>query len=112
MKHVNFALAALASTCLLSALPATAQEQRGGQCRQEVRAACPDVERSQMRQCIAENMSKLSETCQTQIKERQKARANGERRPRGDGEGRRGPGGQRGPGGGPGGNGSMEGGEN
>lgn len=53
---------------LTLSLPAFAR----GKCRQEIDEICGDKRgnRQAMRQCIKENMSQLSEECQTRIKER------------------------------------------
>ncbi|MFM7376985.1 MAG: alpha/beta hydrolase [Erythrobacter sp.] len=78
------ALAALAS-------PILAQQRGGGErlprgCRAEIVKLC-GMDRSQMRTCLAEKASQLSETCCTALRERMEQRGGGERRSQGAGAG-------------------------
>lgn len=77
------ALAALAS-------PILAQQRGGGErlpreCRAEIVKLC-GMDRSQMRTCLAEKASQLSETCRTALRERIEERGGAERRGGGEAE--------------------------
>jgi acetyl esterase/lipase len=89
MNTAAKALTALAAAAML-ATPILAQQRRGGErlpaeCREEIVALC-GTDRAQMRTCLREKASELSETCRTNLRERMQARGGRE------GAGRRGDG--------------------
>lgn len=82
MNSATKALLAL-STAALLATPILAQQRGGGrlpaECREEIVALC-GTDRAQMRTCLREKASELSDTCRTALRERMEARRDGGKR--------------------------------
>jgi arylformamidase len=88
MNTATKALLALSAAAVLAS-PILAQERRGGErlpaeCREEIIALC-GTDRAQMRSCLAERASELSETCRASLRERMEARGGREGAGRRDG---------------------------
>lgn len=64
----------------ITATSAAAQNRIPRECRQEIRTLC-GTDRSAMRACLRENYRELSETCQTEIRERMEQRRQSGDRP-------------------------------
>ncbi|MXO89583.1 alpha/beta hydrolase [Pontixanthobacter aquaemixtae] len=68
---------ALITTCIVTAMvgatAAPAQQRLQAECRQEIRALCGG-DRGNIRACLRENHSELSETCSSELRERMKQR--------------------------------------
>ncbi|XUU59426.1 alpha/beta hydrolase [Erythrobacter sp. HA6-11] len=74
----TFLLAATAALGLSAV--ASAQQRLPRECRQEIRELCGG-DRSQMRECLRERASELSETCRSELRERMGARRGDRRAP-------------------------------
>ena len=77
MRITTTILLAAAAALGLSAV-ASAQQRLPRECRQEIRQLCGN-DRSQIRECLREKASELSETCRSQLRDRAQARRGGER---------------------------------
>lgn len=75
-KTTVIATLTLASLGLASV--ASAQQRMPRECRQEIRQLCGS-DRSQMRECLREKAGELSETCQSEMRERMQTRRGGAR---------------------------------
>ncbi|WP_394730990.1 alpha/beta hydrolase [Altererythrobacter sp. GH1-8] len=76
--HKSAAILIAATATLGVTSLASAQQRLPRECRQEIRQLCGS-DRSQMRECMREKASELSETCRSELRERMQERRGGER---------------------------------